>query len=163
MLRTIATISLLGVMLTFGPAAARYPAHVDRVVDGLYVGDAYAARRLRRGYDVVVYAAAEVQPRQAWDVPLLVRAHLSDVPRPSKKMLAEAVRAARVAYLRWAAGGRVLVTCGQGLNRSGLVAGLMLRMSGRSGAEAVRMLRAARGRMALDRRAFERFVREFKP
>lgn len=51
-------------------------------------------------------------------------------------------------------GGRVLVRCSGGLNRSGLVVGLALLRAGRTPAEAMALVRAARGPWALTNPGF---------
>lgn len=93
-------------------------------------------------FDVVVLAAMEYQP----DLPGFTVLHvpLDDGPPPSH---ADRIRirgaARKVAdYVR--AGKRVLVTCWQGRNRSGVISGLALRDLGLPGAQAAARIRRAR-------------------
>lgn len=82
-------------------------------------------------------------------------------PRPAEREIA--LRAAEVVAAAVRRGQRVLVACSMGRNRSGLVVGLALRLLGHSGDEAVALVRAARGPMALSNEAFEQMVREARP
>lgn len=59
--------------------------------------------------------------------------------------------------------GPTLVHCQAGLNRSGLVAGAALVMSGMTGREAIDMLRASRSPAVLCNRTFEQWLLNFKP
>jgi hypothetical protein len=54
-----------------------------------------------------------------------------------------------------------LVTCMSGLNRSGLVAGLALRMLGWHPDDAITRIRSARGALALSNKWFRKIVKEF--
>lgn len=65
---------------------------------------------------------------------------------------------AAYAHERWTEGARVLVRCQQGLNRSGLVVALILMEQGHTGAQAVELLRAARGPLMLCNEAFETWL-----
>ena len=68
--------------------------------------------------------------------------HFLDMPwLPDRKKL-NAV--AFLGFSLWCAGARVLVHCAQGINRSSLVNGVILNLSGRTGKEAVRIITAAR-------------------
>ena len=58
------------------------------------------------------------------------------------------------------AGDRVVVNCAAGLNRSGLIVGRALIALGHEPAEAVALIREARGPRALFNRTFERFLLE---
>jgi hypothetical protein len=58
------------------------------------------------------------------------------------------------------AGDHVVVNCAAGLNRSGLVVGRALIALGHQPAEAIELIRAARGPNALFNRTFERFLLE---
>jgi len=62
------------------------------------------------------------------------------------------------AHRRWKAGKRVLVRCQAGLNRSSLVAGLVLVREGMEGHEAITTIRRRRARRALFNEKFERIV-----
>jgi protein-tyrosine phosphatase len=112
--------------------------------------------------DFLVLAALEHQPR----VPAGLdgcRISLEDRLPPTAE-LERLIRAgaddvARDVARRLKRGHRVLVTCAQGLNRSGLVSGLALRQLGFDGGRAVELVRRARGRDALSNPAFAAMVR----
>jgi len=93
-------------------------------------------------FDVVVLAAQEYQPslpgHEVWHVPL------DDGPPPSPDERERIRRVARDVARRVRAGQRVLVTCWQGRNRSGVIAGLALVELGIPGKSAARFIRRAR-------------------
>lgn len=62
---------------------------------------------------------------------------------------------ARHAHRRWAEGGKVLVRCQAGVNRSGMVTALILMESGVPAAAAIATVREARGPMVLSNYSFE--------
>ena len=62
------------------------------------------------------------------------------------------------AHRRWKAGKRVLIRCQAGLNRSSLVAGLVLVREGMEGQEAVDKIRRTRSYKCLFNRRFEKLV-----
>lgn len=66
--------------------------------------------------------------------------------------------AARTVAASFARGGRVLVRCHWGLNRSGLVVGLALQLLGMPGGRAVETVRARRGPCALSNVSFVRQI-----
>jgi hypothetical protein len=67
-------------------------------------------------------------------------------------------RVAEWAYDRWQAGGRVLIRCQAGLNRSGLVTALILISSGLTATEAITLIRERRAGYALCNESFERWL-----
>lgn len=72
--------------------------------------------------------------------------------------------AADAATADWYDGAHVLVRCYLGLNRSGLVAGIIYaRVTGRSGAEALAHIRAKRSPHALCNPAFARYLATYTP
>lgn len=64
------------------------------------------------------------------------------------------VGAARWAYERWQSGGRVLIRCQAGLNRSGLVTALVLMLAGSTAGDAIALIRAQRSQAALINASF---------
>ena len=64
----------------------------------------------------------------------------------------------REAHADWKAGKRVLIRCQAGLNRSGLVMALVLIREGHSPEEAVELIRATRGEIALCNDIFVRWL-----
>ncbi len=98
---------------------------------------------VRIPFDVIVLAAMEYQPRLPGYHVMYVPLDDSGPPPSAldRKRIRHAAReiADRVHYRE-----RVLVTCWQGRNRSGVLAGLALRHLGLPGAEAARRIRLAR-------------------
>lgn len=100
------------------------------------------------GFDMIVLCARELQlPAEAYPGVRIVYAPNDDsVEFPlTKEKLRIAVRAAEAVAQEIQKGGRVLVTCAAGLNRSGLVSALALhKLYGWGGDECVRTVRAKR-------------------
>lgn len=72
----------------------------------------------------------------------------------------DVTEAVNAAYDTWKAGGKVLIHCQAGLNRSGLTAALVLMADGYTADDAIRLLRDKRSPVVLCNQAFERFLRE---
>ena len=64
------------------------------------------------------------------------------------------------AHRDWIAGSRVLIRCQAGLNRSGLVLGLVLIRAGYTPVEAIELIRQKRFHRALFNSTFERYLRD---
>lgn len=100
------------------------------------------------GFDMIVLCARELQlPPETFPGVDVVHAPNDDsVALPlTKEKLRIAIRAADAVARRIQDGGRVLVTCAAGLNRSGLVSALALhKLYGWAGDECVRTVRAKR-------------------
>lgn len=100
--------------------------HLDvaRVAPGLWIGSAppVGPTVAHQGFQVVVLCAEEYQPR-SWELPgvRVVHAGFNDTPFPTADDEAAAVGAARLTARALLQKRRVLVTCWQGRNRSGLV------------------------------------------
>lgn len=97
---------------------------------------------VRMPFEVVVLAAREYQP----DMPgfRVLHVPLDDGPPPSHADRVRIRGAARRVADHVRAGDRVLVTCWQGRNRSGVIAGLALRDLGVPGAHAADRIQRAR-------------------
>lgn len=99
-------------------------------------------------YDVIVLCAEELQPEgdseRAYRPTRLICAPNDDSGNEfSKEQATIADVAARQATKEYAQGRRILVSCAQGRNRSGLVMALILhRVFGMSGEKAIRVIRA---------------------
>jgi protein-tyrosine phosphatase len=97
---------------------------------------------VRLPFDTIVLAAREYQPHlpgyHVMHVPL------DDGPPPSAATLARIRVAAHEVARRVRIGHRVLVTCWQGRNRSGVIAGLALRELGVPGNRAANRIRRLR-------------------
>jgi protein-tyrosine phosphatase len=99
-------------------------------------------RGVRLPFDAIVLAAMEYQP----DLPGhdVLRAPLDDGPPPTQGERALIRRSAHEVARRVRAGQRVLVTCWQGRNRSGVIAGLALVDLGLPGSQAAQRIRRTR-------------------
>lgn len=97
----------------------------------------------RLPFDVIVLAAMEYQPLEMPGYHVL-HVPLDDGPPPSQVDRHLIRRTAHEIADRIRHKERVLVTCWQGRNRSGVLAGLALRDLGLSGTEAARRIRKAR-------------------
>lgn len=113
----------------------------------------FAGRRPR--FDVVVTLYADAQPAP-WGVEEL-RFGFPDADL-TPAFAERAVALARHAHRRWKEGGRVLVRCQAGVNRSGLVTALVLMLEGLSAHDAIALIRARRAPAVLDNRAFVRWL-----
>lgn len=111
-------------------------------------------------FDVLVLAAKEYQPPDH-DFPgvVVLRAPLEDTLKPTEADLELAKLTARHVLLALRNKQNVLVTCHKGLNRSGLITGLVLRYLGYSGNEALRLIKEARGSFALSNSSFAEIVK----
>lgn len=135
----------------------------DEVAPGLYVGSAPPAGASfpLDHIKTLILCAFEYQPH-GWQFPGLevLRVPLHDMGEPMT--LAEAHAAVRMASRvrrRLDSGRRVLVTCAQGRNRSGLVAAIAMRMGGYSASRAIKAVRDARGEDALSNPYFVAFIK----
>jgi hypothetical protein len=120
-------------------------------------------------FDLIVLAASEYQPTaDKFPGSEILRVPLPDDWRgltadARDKLYASAVDASQEVADWHRAGKSVLVTCGAGLNRSGLVTGLALRDLGHTADEAIALIRKARGAHALAGKAFPSFIRAYQP
>lgn len=103
------------------------------------------------GFDVIVLSAEELQPESAEEARVVfpgvevVCAPLDDVDPITPAIIRVANEAADYVARKVRLGRRVLVTCAQGKNRSGLISALTLvRLRGISGKEAALVVREAR-------------------
>jgi len=111
---------------------------------------------LHRDFHAVVLCAEELQDLPALGVDVgdveVLKAPLDDA-EPTLHEIHVAFDAAREVVRRWRLGQRILVTCHQGRNRSGLVTALALMMMGATDQQAIEAVRAAR-KNALTNRHF---------
>jgi protein-tyrosine phosphatase len=99
--------------------------------------------RARLPFDVVVLAAEEYQPDLP-GYPVVMHVPLDDGPPPDKVTRMRIRSAARKVSDHVRLGDRVLVTCWQGRNRSGVIAGLALVNMGVPGERAVHRIQRLR-------------------
>lgn len=120
------------------------------------------------GFDVLVFCAKEVQPPahalQVRGLKVLrcgIDDNGHDLPTDDEKLVQ---RTAREVEMRMSAGQKILVTCAQGRNRSGLVNALVIHRAMRgtkSGADVVRYIQSRRPN-ALTNEAFVRAIRRLR-
>lgn len=70
------------------------------------------------------------------------------------------MRAARYAHQQWKSGKKVLVRCQAGINRSGLVMGIVLMLEGYTAEQAIDLMRSKRSSSVLINRSFEQYLKE---
>jgi hypothetical protein len=106
-------------------------------------------------FDVVVTLYADAQP-----APWGVREHRYGFADGSlgQRDAAVVMDLARMAHEAWKGGAQVLVRCQAGVNRSGLVAALVLMLEGYSAVNAIALLRARRGSVVLCNEEFEEWL-----
>lgn len=128
---------------------------------GLWMGGEWSRRgwldarsALRR---CVVSCAHDPSPGHVED--MVHRYPFNDTRLPSPEEILRAVGAAQC-VARNLERGDVLMTCTDGLNSSGLVVALALRLEGYTPQEAIEAVREARGPDALRNPAFERLVKK---
>lgn len=110
-------------------------------------------------FDAIILCAKEIQPVMRKFKGTVIRAPFREAPYPTARERKIAIRAAREVVKRLRKGQTVLVTCGEGLNRSGLVVGLSLRMATKkSPGEIIHLIRRARGEWALRNDSFLRII-----
>ncbi len=97
-------------------------------------------------FDLVVTLYADAQPAP-WGVLELRFGFPDGILHPADAL--QAVALARLAHQAWRAGDRVLVRCQAGVNRSGLVAALILMLDGYQPVEAIELLRSRRSPVVL--------------
>lgn len=117
-----------------------------RLAERLWIGSAPATDKNLKscGFDSVVLAAEEFQPRGAFGGTRVLHAGFND-SRMDTRTADVAMEAAREVVRRWRGGERVLVTCMAGRNRSGLVSALSLMLLfGMTGKQALRRVQSQR-------------------
>lgn len=116
--------------------------------------------------DLVVLAADDCQQL---DVPFgtsVIRRGFRDTGHPGLRAELEpiAIGLAHEVAKMVAAGKRVLVTCRSGLNRSGLISAIAIRiLTGASAQEAIDAVRHGRSEFALNNTMFEKIIHEWNP
>lgn len=118
---------------------------------------------LAKEFDGLALCAMEYQHGDLFPGVDVVRAALNDDGSPMTRDEAFSAVSAAGRVISWLRGGnRVLVTCMQGRNRSGLVCALALcKGAGLSLDKAVEAIRAARGDGALRNPYFLRFLQDY--
>lgn len=124
------------------------------------MGSAPAETATLPQFDVVVLCAEEYQPELVEFRGDVIYAGFDDSHRGISQREKRIARAAAMQVVRaHRAGRRVLITCWQGRNRSGLVTGLALKMMTRwPTARIVQKIREARGDDALSNASFVRYL-----
>lgn len=133
----------------------------DKVAPHLYQGGFALNREPYPEFSMIVLCSAEHQPELPRFAGKVLRPRFNDGSFLTK---AERTRVAHTVDLvakELVDGGRVLVTCSAGLNRSGLVTGLALCAStDLTTKQIVDRIRSARGPFALGNLYFEKLIRD---
>lgn len=133
---------------------------IDRVASRLHQGGRVDETHHYPEFSMIVLCAREIQPAMSRFGGKVIHAPFDDTHSPTERDLARAVDAACAVVREITIGGRVLVTCSMGWNRSGLVVGLALnQLTGLPAHRIVELIRKARGEDALSNQTFERIVR----
>jgi protein-tyrosine phosphatase len=129
----------------------------DEVVPGLFQADTtYTPRELfDRGFDAVFDLGGWDRGDDVRDRPY-VFFPIEDVPWIPDPEAIDELGEAVAGHVR--TGARVVVNCAAGRNRSGLLVARALIALGHPAAEAIRLVRAARGPHALSNRGFVRWL-----
>lgn len=115
-------------------------------------------------FDVIVLVDDTYQPpATSFPGAEVVRVPLNDYRAATSAELESARQAALGLAQAYRAGQAILVTCGAGLNRSGLVTGLTMKMLGYSDAQLVQLIRAARGDRAIRNSGFLHYITTIGP
>lgn len=146
-----------------GGGSHQAPLSIDasNLVPKLWVGAKPPIDRTLPMFTMIVLAAAEVQPEQVPWTGRILRARLDD-REPTQNEILTAVTAARQVAEEMRRGGRVLVTCYDGLNRSAWIASMAILMTRpKATPEAViTVVRRRRSEMALSNPHFEALLRK---
>lgn len=146
-----------------------------QVAPGLFVGGTHdndtidVPRAAARGRGLNVLEDAEIGPEQfdavvtmyAWARPVdwgVEELRWGIMDGHQALPLEEMQETVAWAHRRWAAGKRVLIRCQAGLNRSSLIAALVLVRDGMTPPEAIDKIRRTRSPQALFNTAFTRFI-----
>lgn len=137
---------------------ASQPIDASNITPRLWIGGAPPADADLPAFDVLVLCAEEYQPQVSF------RGRVIRCPIPDAQLadhqLAHVLMVARAVAAAVSAGGRVLVTCKAGLNRSALVTALALSLlTRRSADELVALIRSRRSRNALGNPHFQAILR----
>lgn len=131
----------------------------NKVTSKLYQGSVPDPASRYEGFSMIVLCAMEKQPELPRFKGQVLRPAFDDTTEPTTEHIQRARDAAASVGAELMSGGRILVTCAAGLNRSGLVTGLALTMTTRlSAIEIVEMIRAARGPDALCNGTFHQMI-----
>jgi len=134
----------------------------NEIIPGLWVGSKPPKGEFlhKNGYTHVVLCSPDYQ-LPVYDFPNVNVIHcpFEDIDNiMSNSTMALVFVTAKLVAEAHKAGGKVLVTCYAGLNRSALVAALSLRVLGYSSFFAIESLRTNRSKRCLENKTFERLV-----
>jgi predicted protein tyrosine phosphatase len=131
----------------------------NEVTDKLCQGSVPDPASSYEQFTMIVLCAQECQPELPRFKGRILRPAFDDTPNPSNADVDRARTAASEVGAELMRGGRVLVTCAMGLNRSGLVTGLALVITTRlSPIKIVERIRTARGEHALCNSTFAKMI-----
>lgn len=131
--------------------------NASSIAKRLWVGGEPPLDRDIAGFDVLVLCARELQPERVPFHGLVVRCPIDDYP--DHQMLARVAATSRLLAKFIVNGKRVLVTCSAGLNRSALVAALVIsQLTTKSADEIIALIRDRRDPRALYNKHFVELI-----
>lgn len=133
----------------------------SEVAPGIYVGGCPDIGC--RVYDVIVLAAKEYQPAsESFPGVKVIHVPMDDTDPMSNEAARTAIRTAMAVATLRRKGNKILVSCWAGLNRSGLIAALAIKLLYKvNTTQAISVIRNARGSFALNNPAFVRLIGAF--
>ncbi len=135
----------------------------SQIIGNLWVGSAPPiGLDLSKKFDCLVLAAFEYQPKNVFPNVEVIYAPIDD-NIPTIDELGIVIRTAGRIITRLRNGKRVLVTCRMGLNRSAIMAAVAMCMGQHNltPLQAVKLMRQARGPLALCNKHFVQFLNQF--
>lgn len=134
----------------------------NEIIPGLWVGSKPPKGEFlyKNGYTHVVLCSPDYQlPMSAFPEVNVIHCPFEDIDAiMSNHTMALVFVTAKLVAAHHKAGGKVLVTCYAGQNRSALIAALALRILGYSAFFAIECIREKRFKKCLDNKCFERIV-----
>lgn len=130
------------------------PLNASQITNRLWIGGEPPLDRDLPDFDVLVLCAQEIQPQRMGFHGLIIRCPIIDHVLDTQ-MLGRVAATSKLLVTSLTNGKRVLVTCSMGLNRSALVAALVLtQMTTKSADEIIGMIRGRRDPHALFNKHF---------
>jgi hypothetical protein len=114
-------------------------------------------------FDSVYTFYADAEPADWFVKEIRYPFYDSDLGNALGDVEVELMDVVRMASKDWTNGKKVLIRCQAGLNRSGLVMGLVLIRAGYTGAEALHLMRSGRSEWCVCNKSFEKYLLTTNP